>query len=1193
MISRKPQRICLDHADELGRNFSSTGLASKLDMYTTFWVSIFLVIIPLFVCEDDCPEPHEVERAQVSNPSDEGYAVGSTVTYKCDYGFIIGGSVKTSRCIRDPTTDEPVWTQPEFTCNPRSCGDPGNVENARRVGSRFTFPNNVEYICNEGYRLSGAPRRYCEASGVWSGKLPSCRAITCERPEDPENGRVVYTSLTYNSELRYECNRDLQLSSKESRLCSSDGKWTGTKPICREIECEMPDSPEFGTAELVGNKPKVGSIVIYKCDPGRRLVGSGNSKCLKTSEWTFPTPLCVEPCVVPSVANGELGKYEEEYKRYRWRTVFKPVAEGEILDENEQVMLKCDSDYVPNGQPLREITITCQRGQLSPEPKCVTTTCLDDPPSIENGRAVVRNRYHGYIIWYNCYSGFDKGESGKVECVYGSWIGDTPTCVDNRCDRSSLNYPGLVNSEGYVYNGQSFVPTCRAGYEVTESSDKRIYCNKRQWSGNLPPCTAAQCRMEELAGFNGLVLQGSRTLDDGEWLQPTCSEGFEFSSKVDSRIYCRGGVWQGNLPPCSPAHCSNNPPVPEHGRIKSFRAIAHGSSVEYECLSFYRMDGRGNVVCNHGQWSGSPPTCKDTRCYLKDLTEKEGVDVTDDGPIYSGRTVNIVCIRGYTLRYPEVHCENGVWRTENLLSPCQENDCEVKHIPNGEILKERRIPIKNFWGTVVGTDTVREPADIGSSESSGAVLYVECNGEYGFQGEEIGEQVKVTCRRGEWVPMPMCLLPGKPPETELPNVGEASDSAMKKLAINQSIIISDRIPYSRNNSAEEDLEDITSISDNNFTDNIEANATDTTVSPSCSCNYIVQDRFLLAHDGKKLIKYGDEIPSGTVIAFYCNSTGFFRLRGPPSLKCPTDCDWHSSMFPSCLSPRDKDVIIRVISVPSENMKVGPGGVLSVVPGTRLELTCRAKSGYRQYVDWTAPAGSGFKDSAVQKDIFKMMYTVPEASPLNSGKYTCFKTSGEFHAVHIVVEENECPEIEEIEKLTVSYSQNRKFGSRATFHCFSPYMRNGPSYVTCEASGFWSGPPSSCYLPTCSMESLYDIIPEGVVPLVDGDIDENLPFGYEIRLGCDEDGKVLRGGNTALCSTEGKWRTGNDFECVQGCTSLAKKNGSELVISPNKDFYSMGESIIFSCPKGKDLTIDVQRILCFQGHWTPNTIPDCH
>lgn len=61
---------------------------------------------------------------------------------------------------------------------PDDCGDPGTPAFGTRFGNDFRVGATVYYECNSGYRLEGSESRQCQASGVWTGRLPQCIEIT-------------------------------------------------------------------------------------------------------------------------------------------------------------------------------------------------------------------------------------------------------------------------------------------------------------------------------------------------------------------------------------------------------------------------------------------------------------------------------------------------------------------------------------------------------------------------------------------------------------------------------------------------------------------------------------------------------------------------------------------------------------------------------------------------------------------------------------------------------------------------------------------------------------------------------------------------------------------------------------------------------------------------------------------------------
>ena len=58
-------------------------------------------------------------------------------------------------------------------------------------------------------------------------------AIQCEVPPNPENGRAVYASVSYNSLISYECTYGYMLIGDSVRRCERNKEWTGTQPHCK------------------------------------------------------------------------------------------------------------------------------------------------------------------------------------------------------------------------------------------------------------------------------------------------------------------------------------------------------------------------------------------------------------------------------------------------------------------------------------------------------------------------------------------------------------------------------------------------------------------------------------------------------------------------------------------------------------------------------------------------------------------------------------------------------------------------------------------------------------------------------------------------------------------------------------------------------------------------------------------------
>ena len=97
--------------------------------------------------------------------------------------------------------------------------------------------------------------------------------------------------------VSYACRDGYKLEGSHERSCMRNGQWTGTQPICRQINCSKPNPIENGYYRLInspnGDKPTLGSRVIYSCKPGYNLVGINDTQyCYEDGVWTGVQPQC-------------------------------------------------------------------------------------------------------------------------------------------------------------------------------------------------------------------------------------------------------------------------------------------------------------------------------------------------------------------------------------------------------------------------------------------------------------------------------------------------------------------------------------------------------------------------------------------------------------------------------------------------------------------------------------------------------------------------------------------------------------------------------------------------------------------------------------------------------------------------------------------------------------------------------------
>ncbi|GBN82604.1 hypothetical protein AVEN_139161-1, partial [Araneus ventricosus] len=155
-----------------------------------------------------------------------------------------------------------------------------------------------------------------------------------------------------------------------------------------------------------------------------------------------------------------------------------------------------------------------------------------------------------------------------------------------------------------------------------------------------------------------------------------------------------------------------------------------------------------------GEWKGTLPICKDTRCYIRNLKNRSGV-LDDRRMTLSGEFLNVRCSEGFTPSGMKPTCSRGEW-IEQDASPCKEMDCPVRGISNGTLkeYKERKVwKLGKFRSErkLILIEVTR-----GGVRPPGHQLYLTCESRHAFQGSGI-INVTTTCKEGKWQPEPVCL----------------------------------------------------------------------------------------------------------------------------------------------------------------------------------------------------------------------------------------------------------------------------------------------------------------------------------------------------------------------------------------------------------------------------------------------------
>ncbi|KAG2466627.1 SVEP1 protein, partial [Polypterus senegalus] len=1093
---------------------------------------------------DFCVRPADLPHAILESVNKAKYSSESVVNYKCKEGFVMNGS-STLKCLRG---GQWMPSPLDIRCFPVRCTEPPNIEQGYINGNNYSFGSVIAYGCNKGYYIKGEKKRTCEATGEWSGSLPTCLPVSCGDPPKLENGYIESKGkFVYESQVTYNCNPGYKLIGSPVRVCQENHRWVSESlPSCILLTCETPPPIKHGHYE--GSTFEVGSKVEYVCDEGYELLGDAVWTCLKYGKWSKTNvPLCVPvQCSEPQLEQNHL-------------VLIRLDSDSGIIE------LACQEGYVLQGSSV----LKCLSSQEWNDsfPVCKLVSC-GKPPYVKLGEPLYSHLNFGSVVRYTCMGGLTLKKESSVTCLAnGSWSLPIPECTAVECPHPEEILNGIVDIQGLMYLNEALY-SCKSGYELVGNST--LLCGEDGvWIGETPTCKHIECAApEEIANGKVAYLE----VKFGHSVTYHCDRGFRLEGQ-EKRICLEMGQWDSEAPKCKEIYCDVPQPI-ENGFVEG---VDHsfGSTIIYSCTPGFQLAGHALLTCEESGWSSSPPVCLPTDCGLPphiDFGEYEKVfdpsrvlgnvfdsvnpspaphhsyvafskqplelvselDVTEPFEIdfLHGTAIVYSCNSGYELIGSSMLIcqEDGFWNgsapvclpavceppkapehgfvnaTKNILGSIVEYGCKHGYKLDGQAVQQcvsgRRWSGRTPTCKLVSCN-VPETLDNGSIEGDTftylSKIFYKCDPGFELKGPRMR-----ACQANEqWDGyMPLCSPVSCGPPSVLEN----------GMVIGSEYTYKTKVIYRCNTGfVLEGDKNILCLSNGSWSFTAAVCRKVQCLEPS----YITYGEFL-----------GSERGYGAEVKYSCKDG--YTLQGKSILKCQSDGSWDDKA-PQC---------VPVVCDPPEDISHGYVNGSSFTLGSHVYYVCFP--GYKLIGN---PILQCTADGSWEGEVPSCKPCVCQPPVIENG----YVTTKSFHC-----------------------------GEKIQFQCNKYFNLHGPTEATCESNGLWNPGVPYCGQIKCETPpSIPNTLLNGSSQLHKNAVTYRCKPGF-----------VMSGSSHVICSEDGVWKEPYPVCQLASCGPPPPVPNAEIIGTT----YTIGSKVQYRCLKGYEMQTEADAKICLQdGTWSTHNI----
>ncbi|CAK9810357.1 Sushi, von Willebrand factor type A, EGF and pentraxin domain-containing protein 1, partial [Anthophora quadrimaculata] len=555
-----------------------------------------------------CGFPGYFPRGRVHGRS---YLFGDKIHYSCLPGYELRGNPRRI-CNADGK-----WSGLPPICIGKTCKnllapEHGDIEYVIEEYERddlsiLQVGQQIEFMCDDGFRLIGEKYLTCMETGLWDHERPTCMPDGCPPPKQIEHGYIISASSNnlhetsekdfnvgtindtsqksydFNNVVGYSCYAGYKFRGNHNLLsefklqCTENGTWSGFVPDCIPLKCSWPTFVNNG--RLLFETQDNNTIELIQ-----RKASSNDTNIEGTSE-------------------------ESAYNFKENQDLENQFVAG------SHILIQCDEGYKLVGNGVR--ICTNNEEWSSSFSYCEPQECLilNHPlfqilnrTSLDNHTTIWKNDKNEELDGKEQYNGFYKniqyfveGHTYKKKIVLSCKNNDEFKLNNEIIHKSISNLTWSCNKHGQ--------------WEITDlqlnnTVIKGLFNNEID---NI--CQKSTCDVITVPEQSYIVEKNySRSINSTVTFK--CKQSYIL--KGNERSVCLPNNTWSAIPSCKPVTCGKPPKFTNavlKGNYVETVNFTFGNTITYECIPGYVMFGQSNVKClANGKWSKIYSRCSRLSC---------------------------------------------------------------------------------------------------------------------------------------------------------------------------------------------------------------------------------------------------------------------------------------------------------------------------------------------------------------------------------------------------------------------------------------------------------------------------------------------------------------------------------------------------------------------------------------------------